>query len=85
MEGLMSYAQYHSHIDEMQHSVPQDKKWNPGVFIDIDGVVLTGGKPFEFSKEAIQVINHAIFRLIENALLSVELIYYYYVYIGSME
>lgn len=49
----MSYAQYHSHIEEMQHSVPQERKWNPGVFIDIDGVVLTGGKPFEFSKEAI--------------------------------
>jgi ribonucleotide monophosphatase NagD (HAD superfamily) len=28
---------------------------NPGVFIDIDGVVLHGGKPFEFSKEAIHV------------------------------
>ena len=28
---------------------------NPGVFIDIDGVVLQGGKPFEFSKEAIHV------------------------------
>lgn len=78
MEGLMSYAQYHSHIDEMQHSVPQDKKWNPGVFIDIDGVVLTGGKPFEFSKEAIHV---TIFRLIENVLLSVKLIYYVFMHI----
>ena len=26
------------------------------VFIDIDGVVLKGGKPFEWSKQAIQVI-----------------------------
>ncbi len=29
---------------------------NPGVFIDIDGVVLSGGKPFPWSKDAIQVI-----------------------------
>jgi HAD superfamily hydrolase (TIGR01456 family) len=29
---------------------------NPGVFIDIDGVVLHGGKPFEFSKEAIHTL-----------------------------
>ena len=29
--------------------------FNPGVFIDIDGVVLHGGKPFDFSKEAIHV------------------------------
>lgn len=29
--------------------------WNPGVFIDIDGVVLQGGKPFEWSKQAIYV------------------------------
>lgn len=28
---------------------------NPGVFIDIDGVVLQGGKPFEWSKQAIHV------------------------------
>lgn len=28
----------------------------PGVFIDIDGVVLKGGKPFEWSKKAIHVI-----------------------------
>jgi hypothetical protein len=28
---------------------------NPGVFIDIDGVLLQGGKPFEWSKEAIHV------------------------------
>ena len=28
---------------------------NPGVFIDIDGVLLQGGKPFDFSKEAILV------------------------------
>lgn len=29
--------------------------WNPGVLIDIDGVVLQGGKPFEWSKEALKV------------------------------
>lgn len=29
---------------------------NPGVFIDIDGVVLQGGKPFEWSKEAIHAL-----------------------------
>ena len=28
---------------------------NSGVFIDIDGVVLQGGKPFEWSREAIHV------------------------------
>ena len=29
--------------------------WNPGVFIDIDGVALQGGKPFEWSRDAIKV------------------------------
>ena len=28
-----------------------------GVFIDIDGVVLQGGKPYEWSKSAIHVID----------------------------
>lgn len=55
MENLVSYSQYHKHLEEMQHSVPIENKWNPGVFIDIDGVVLTGGKPFAWSKEAIHV------------------------------
>lgn len=55
MENLVSYSQYHQHIEELQHSVPVESKWNPGVFIDIDGVVLSGGKPFEWSKEAIHV------------------------------
>lgn len=55
MEDLVSYSQYQKHIEDMQHSIPLESKWNPGVFIDIDGVVLTGGKPFEFSKEAIHV------------------------------
>lgn len=31
-------------------------KANPGVFIDIDGVVLKGGKPFEWSTQALNVI-----------------------------
>lgn len=31
-------------------------KINPGVFIDIDGVVLKGGKPFEWSSQALNVI-----------------------------
>jgi ribonucleotide monophosphatase NagD (HAD superfamily) len=31
------------------------EKEQAGVFIDIDGVVLKGGKPFDFSKEAIHV------------------------------
>lgn len=53
MENLVSYSQYHRHLEEMQSSVPVEKKWNPGVFIDIDGVVLSGGKPFEWSREAI--------------------------------
>jgi hypothetical protein len=30
---------------------------NPGVFIDIDGVLLSGGKPFEWTKESIHVKN----------------------------
>ena len=30
-------------------------KANPGVFIDIDGVVLKGGKPFEWSTQALNV------------------------------
>ncbi|RNA32034.1 cat eye syndrome critical region 5 [Brachionus plicatilis] len=29
---------------------------NPGVFIDIDGVVLKGGRPFEWSKKAIHAL-----------------------------
>lgn len=33
----------------------KENYWNPGVFIDIDGVVLQGGKPFEWSKQAIHV------------------------------
>lgn len=38
-----------------------DNDLNPGVFIDIDGVVLQGGKPFEFSVEAIHALwNHKI-------------------------
>ena len=34
---------------------------NPGVFIDIDGVVLKGGKPFEWSIPAINVKKHTHF------------------------
>lgn len=37
---------------------------NPGVFIDIDGVVLKGGKPFEWSIPAINVKKHALIRFI---------------------
>jgi ribonucleotide monophosphatase NagD (HAD superfamily) len=55
MQNLVNYSQYQKHIEELQHSVPVESNWNPGVFIDIDGVVLTGGKPYEFSKEAIHV------------------------------
>ena len=41
----------------MQNFMTQlsDQAMNPGVFIDIDGVVLKGGKPFDFSREAIHV------------------------------
>lgn len=40
----------------MQFLEVRDKsKFNPGVFIDIDGVVLKGGKPFDWSKKAIHV------------------------------
>lgn len=35
---------------------PTPVEINPGVFIDIDGVVLQGGKPFPFTKQAIHVI-----------------------------
>jgi ribonucleotide monophosphatase NagD (HAD superfamily) len=31
-------------------------RWNPGVFIDIDGVVLNGGKPYEWTVEAIRAL-----------------------------
>ncbi|CAF0747107.1 unnamed protein product [Brachionus calyciflorus] len=41
----------------MQHlEITTDHFVNPGVFIDIDGVVLQGGKPFPWSKEAIHAL-----------------------------
>lgn len=39
----------------MFFSYLKDLKPSAGVFIDIDGVVLNGGKPFEWTKEAIKV------------------------------
>ena len=50
-----TFAAYANRTTSAEHE-NASAHWNPGVFIDIDGVVLQGGKPFEWSKEAIKVI-----------------------------
>lgn len=54
----MNFSHFHKHLADIKHTSAAQvdaAKWNPGVFIDIDGVVLTGGKPYEWSREAIHV------------------------------
>lgn len=53
---------------------------NPGVFIDIDGVLLKGGKPFEWTKEAI----HVIFTFTHSHSLSISRVYFLSSLFGTM-
>lgn len=41
---------------DFSFSIQDYSVMNPGVFIDIDGVLLQGGKPFEWTKEAIHML-----------------------------
>lgn len=71
MQNIMQYLspQYESKFGSESRI---STSWNPGVFIDIDGVVLKGGKPFDWSKEAIHVTQQELFTTIFRRILNVD-------------